>query len=575
MKIFFNAFILLIFTAPIHVLEAQNLSNKIPADPMFVMELDLNILNSNMPMAEFKNLNLVKSVVSSFFPAIGDGSSGEQIEIDDLGLAESGKIYFTAYGTEGGEAYALLMPLADESKFDNYYEKSIGSILEEEANKSKLNDYNISDWSAGSHIAWGKSSLVFFTADKKWSSEDYENISWEEMNSMETGFIKDELSNLLNNSNTSNKPWKSKINAGKGAIKMWGDYGGFMKRMMDFGGVGMDAMGMSSMMNIYNSLYNGMELMVDVSFLAGKADMEMIMTLPKSFPSAKAMTSGKINKKFRKYIQGNNLLGLYSFAIDPEAYGEGMKEMIFQLYDQMPELMGMGRELGGLLGMFIDEQALYNFFKGDIVFACTGIQQYEKIVTSYQYDDDFNELETIDTITSQVPQVTAMISYGDELNLNRLLSIGEKLGGLIPVTNNYYELPISEFGTFYLAKHDGIIFLSNDKTLVSQKLTTGYTSSVLEKDVWKKMKGNSFYAYWDIPRTMLIANENGLPVGDQMVNMSKESLKNIELSAPRNQTGAYKSNFSFEFVNQKENALELMMNFVNDLFFSENGGRSL
>ena len=114
-----------------------------------------------------------------------------------------------------------------------------------------------------------------------------------------------------------------------------------------------------------------------------------------------------------------------------------------------------------------------------------------------------------------------------------------------------------------MGKYKGILFISNDMALMTQKLTTGWGDQALRGKLWKSIKKNSMYGYWDIPRTMQMANDNGLPVDEQLVNMSKESLRNVQFWAARNQSDNYETSFSFDFVNHQTNSLELLLNFIN------------
>jgi len=56
-----------------------------------------------------------------------------------------------------------------------------------------------------------------------------------------------------------------------------------------------------------------------------------------------------------------------------------------------------------------------------------------------------------------------------------------------------------------------------------------------------------------------------MPVDDNMINVSKEALQNVEFIVPRNQGGTYNSSFKFNFVNQKENSLKLFLGFINEM----------
>lgn len=540
--------------------------------PYMVMQVDLAKLDQNMSMEKLKSMDLFNDLFTTYFPKYEKDGEMQRLNLDEIGLSNTGKITMVAYPTEEGSAFATKMPITNKAGFESYYEEAIGNI-NEEAELGSYENYALSPWSGGTYMAWNETSVINFSADKTWGASDYEDLSWEEMQSIEEAFVMDQLEAYLSGASAAGG---NKSFSGTGAIQVWGDYGAFAEKMMGSTmGMGMGAPGMESLSGIYDMLYSGMEMNLDVNFLMGKAKVDMDLKMPDNYPDIKSFTNGKINKKFKKYINGNNLVGLYSFAFEPETYFEAMKPMMYDIFDGIPEMMGLGREVAGLMGMFIDEEAIYNFFKGDVLVAFTGVQQFENIVTTYQYDDDFNAIEILDTVNSQLPQFTAMLSYGDEVNMRRIMSIGEKLGVLMPANKNYYEIAAPTGGTFYLGTYDDILFISNDVALMTQKLTTGWGGNAVGGDIWKSVKKNSIFGFWDVPRTVQLADENGMPVGEEMVNMSKESLRHVKMVSPRNQSGSYKTSFTFDFVNQKTNALELMVNFINNAFFNTGNQNSL
>jgi len=605
--------LLLALIVGINASSAQHLQNYLPENPTAIVHIKPGILQSKVNMAELRELPLVKNMMqglSSMVPTEYAGSEG--FSLADLGIDVNKEMYFYAKMQDDGNVAGLLVNVLDKNvltkmiKDMNFKEKALDNgnfitYMDGEQFVSIGNDMAIMGM-------LNKTPEPFDPyADMDWSSEEFEETEEieeevteenEELvfedHDIEEGeiieYTEEETQRYQNESPKLNQQWldqnltnalsptsglslskKTKLASGKGVLTAWVDYGNMMSGISSM--AGMDAMAGGMMKDLYGTMYNGMEAYLDVQFNDGEMVMESNYSYPKSLTRGLDLTDAKVNSKFRKYIKGDNLLGVYSMALNPEAYGNIIKETMLNAMDAMPQTMGLGRDLAPLLGVIIDEEAIYNFFKGDMVIALTGLNTVEKTVTTYEYDEDFNPIEKESTVESKIPEFTAMMTLGDKANMLRLLNVGKKMG-VMESYGKYFQVKAPLGFDLFIAMENDIMIISNDAQLITHNLSSGYSNKV-GKQEWKNIKKNAMHLFWNLPQTLNMASEFGLPLGEDAVNMSRESIKEIVWNTPRKQGSKMSSSIKMSFINEKENSLKLMLNFFNDMFFPEDQRTSM
>ena len=531
MKTFLTTLFVVLF-AGLNLTNAQNLQQYLPANPTAVVHIKPAVLQAKVDMAELESMAIVKTMMDGLQSMIPSVSNSEDFGLSDIGVDTYRDMYFYANSTEGGMVTALLVNLSDRSKLEKNME-GLGyqmKGIEESAFKTYMNNEQFISVGDGMAILGMLSKTPEpFDPYAGYSFED--EIVMEEVEEEEIDYDDEEpvfedhdieeeeelielpTENRFENESPSlNQAWldenlmktiipsggltlskKTKLAKGKGVMTAWIDYGEMMTSFSSMSG--MDAAMGGMMDNLYGSIYKGMDAFVDLQFNNGEMVMESEYGFPKSLTRGLDLTDGKVNPKFRKYIKGDNLLGVYSMALNPEAYGNIVKETMLTVMDGMPETMGLGRDLAPLLGVIIDEEAIYDFFKGDMVVALTGMNTFEKTVTTYEYDDDFNPIEKESTVESKIPEFTAMMTIGDKANMQRILNVGKKLG----VMENYgkYFQVIAPIGfDLFMAIENDILLISNDAQLITHNLSTGYANKVGGQE-WKNIKKNSMHLYWN------------------------------------------------------------------------------
>ena len=127
-------------------------------------------------------------------------------------------------------------------------------------------------------------------------------------------------------------------------VSMWLDYG-FVNQM------GMRDLGymdpsMKTFMNAYQSLSEDSNLSIAMNFNPGaiEVDYDIIMN-PRWTRYLKASLDAKINRKFARYIKGDNLLGYFSVCYNMENMLREGKNLVMPLFESIPYVGPMAPEI--------------------------------------------------------------------------------------------------------------------------------------------------------------------------------------------------------------------------------------
>ncbi len=368
-------------------------------------------------------------------------------------------------------------------------------------------------------------------------------------------------------------------NAKKTDANIWLDYGAVYQFYMD--AMGSYSGGEAAMLaDLMSSMYEDTYLSMGVNFDAGavnfNVDSYMNNQMLKFYREA---TDAKMNKKFLKYVQGENLMGYWSFNINVENTVQGYRELFMPMFNSIPMYGSMANDMMDIMDIFIDEEAIYDLWKGDLLFAVTGLKDFERTITTYEYDEDFNKKEVQTTVTQKLPEFVMMSSYGDEENVLKFLKLGEKTPFLVN-KGSYYQATIPEADMeVYIALNKGTLFVTNNMDLIQNHLRKGYPKKErMSKEQCERIKDNSMVFYWDLPQTLNAASAFGIPLAGpsgQILNVSKDSFESIVWTAPKGGEQSVNQMISLNFVNKEMNSMEQIFNYINEVVMMSMGGNSM
>jgi len=142
----------------------------------------------------------------------------------------------------------------------------------------------------------------------------------------------------------------------------------------------------------------------------------------------------------------------------------------------------------------IDEKAIYKVFTGDAVVAVNGVKELEVVHTTYDYDDEFNRTEIIDTSLQKMPELVLMLGVGNKKDVNKIIKvllntkIVEKNGNVYSADIKKSKVPV------HFRIYDDILFISNNKTYIQNPVIYSKNKQ-LNREHSKMFKKNTFVAY--------------------------------------------------------------------------------
>jgi len=357
---------------------------------------------------------------------------------------------------------------------------------------------------------------------------------------------------------------------------LWLDY----KQLMALGQGGLGNMGGPSLASLgdfsqfFEQLYEGVYLTVALNFNQGSLELQsqvvgngkMVEVLNKAYNT-------RFNRKMLRYIDGRDLLGYYSVRFDVEELITGLKDILFSAMAEVPEFGEVFVRVTDVLDIVVDEDALYDLFKGDILLAMTGIRQSETPVTSYEYDEHFNPDRVEKSIKKQYPEFVAMASYGDEENVLKLVRLAESFDMALDM-GAYYQVPgTGEGDGLFFALGKGVLVITNDANLIQEKLASGVERNArLGKKHRRNLARNVQALYWDTRVTWDAIGQTDAATTSPEMTRTMEKIKDrvlgVSLLTSRKKV---RTRLTLDLADKESNALEQLLSLINQLVLEAAG----
>ncbi len=561
-------------------INAQNSSDYLPENPTFVLKVNPNVIETKVDLDKLLEMDFFESFLAS---TSADINYDNQESIADAlenpskyGIDMRSSSYFVGEMSDVGSFFTYVFKLSDEQKFAQFYEDNIktDSFVQQEIGDFQNIEMN------NSYLSWNKDVVMMTNGTVKYDYTEYTDEEFIEAELVQATTLKNYVQDLIKNSPTQNQYFLAQSD--NSDMYMWLDYGYLSTMGEGMGGDLMDDIPvlLQGFVEGFQSMNEDTYVAMAMNFDKGAINIDSKTHMNDDMLQVwKGAVDMNINKKFGKYIKGNNLLGLLSFAYSIENTAKGFKNMLYNKVEKSSDMGGVATSMMDIFAIAIDEEALYNLFKGDMVFAITGMRNYEREVTVYEYDADFNRVEVQRMSTETLPEFTMMMSYGNEKDVRKLIRLGEK-ATLIQHNGKYYTIAIPDMSMeFYIALHKGILFFTNDRDLIINNLSRGYSRQKrMSKAQCKMLKENSRVFQWNIPETMDVVGNLGMALGfegDQMMNMTKNTFENITMTSSKIVGNTVNSTISLNLANKEINALEELFNYFNNLYITEMGGRKM
>ena len=251
---------------------------------------------------------------------------------------------------------------------------------------------------------------------------------------------------------------------------------------------------------MYNveELYRNSSVSSTLDFTNTSAVLNIDYTMSNAMAKhAKAMYNGKMNKDFFKYFNQDKMLGYMSVNASTEGllteYPKLMKSMFANsTNNEMATAIPLGADL---LSVFLDEEAVGELVRGDMLFVVNDIAKKQVTYTTYDYDENYNRIPIEKTKEETVPDFIFMATSNGESIFNKLMNIAVKENEMT-VDNGIYKFntPRSVPVNVYAMHAKGVLFFATSKDQLLAIRNGSFKGSV-SGDHKKNISKNTSAAY--------------------------------------------------------------------------------
>ena len=222
--------------------------------------------------------------------------------------------------------------------------------------------------------------------------------------------------------------------------------------------------------NYYGNLQAG--LYADKEGFKLQSQLELTDDMAKRF---KRIYGNRLNRKFLKYVDIDEAIGLFSLSMDTRAYLEELPALMKDTYGGLFERYEADIALGAdLVSLLLDEAAIAKVAEGDALFVLNGLTEQEIAYTSYEYDEDYNYIEVEKTKMETIPDFLLMFSSDDEPLYNRIMAYVMSKGFLTEHDGVFRfkddDLPFE----LVFARKNGIVFVGTSVNQLTSILNGSY-----------------------------------------------------------------------------------------------------
>lgn len=365
------------------------------------------------------------------------------------------------------------------------------------------------------------------------------------------------------NSILNNKKYLAQYDS-KAVVNVWNsNLGGTLSDF--YGGIS------SAIIGYNNSSYDFVDGYGEFStnlYLEGtKTRIGVDITLSEEFAKKfERMGKQKLNKKFFKYINEDQLLGYMTYKINTKNFLEEYPSILAKTYAPLygahyKEEMELGMEFFSLV---LDEEAVSKLVNGDVYFGLSGISEKEVTYFDYEYDEDYNYQEIEKTKMEKLPEFILMATTKEESFTNKLVDYLSKKE-IVVRENGYYkildkssDIPLD---LYFVIKND-IFFLTTSSAEISAIVNDSFKSK-LSGSHKKMMQAGNFSAFFNGTK---FGQEFPFDEGDipnmKAMRFAAENASDFYLKSSRIKNRKMHTELIMEIPANQKNLINYMMSFV-------------
>lgn len=551
---------------------AQNLEDKIPGNVQAVVSVNGNRMLDLISISEFNKFNFTKELLKE---ASKNDRNKAVNGIEDFGFDLNSNAYYFYQQTDSINYHNMIIKLADKNKFENLLSSSEKENIELKDGVSMINESsNISIWNSNMLLlTFGDQSYNYFKdhearfkKQRVNEDESYYQIKKRITNKWERNHALNIFNSNVNSSIKSNANYIASKDD-KAVASAWiKNYGQLLGTAMS--GI-YGAASMSSIMGPNSSMYGGFKSVVANLYFdnnAVKMTTKMEVT-PEWQDMLKKIYNSKMNKKFFNYFDENNMMAYMGMSMNMQAMFEEYPALVTSMYGGMLPDYKDEMKLGGeLMSILLDEEAIGELITGDMLFILNDISEKDVEYTSYDYDEDYNKIETIKTKKELRPDFTIMIGSEKGNFLNRSAMLGVKKN-LIEKKSGYYKVkvPKNEFPIdLFMAIKDDILFLTSSEKNISNIVRGNFSRNVGKHEKLIRNSISAFYMnggqiFSKVPVSELSDDE------ESYLNFAQNNFKDAYFKSSKIKGNKVLSEMKINTNDRQGNSLKLLFNFIEVL----------
>lgn len=328
----------------------------------------------------------------------------------------------------------------------------------------------------------------------------------------------------------------------------------------------------AQIINRIQEMNTGYYYHIGLDFEAGQLHLSSRTFVPANkFNSYAAMYQNQPNKALFRYLNARNLMGFGSVAINVKEAVAILLDTYTPMLREMPEFSKKLDPTLQFMGVALDEDALANMLKGDMMLAFTDVREVESTYIDYVYDENYNMKKVEKTRKELAPIVTATASIGNVDSFNKLLRLLEAYGVIQMTENQQFKItiPNQKFNPKLLV-HEGILLISNDDILLEMlaKGSAVKKKEQLDKKMQSEVMSHSQFFMLDLHRMMMemMEDENVNNDLEKPISVLDDYLKEARLTGIEVENNYFEYNFRLLMKDTKTNAAMQLFHLGNDLF---------
>ncbi|WP_445711546.1 hypothetical protein [Flavobacterium sp.] len=277
-------------------------------------------------------------------------------------------------------------------------------------------------------------------------------------------------------------PFSAKINT-KADISTWVNYKSAFSSIRDLTSSMKYIFGRNTSFtdtDVIENYINGMNF--DFYFENDKARVEEVIEYSSSLAEVMNKVSNrKINKSIYKYFPNQDPLGYMTYHINSKELLNSYPKLIEQMYSGNPYFGHDDMSIVvDLMATMIDEEAVSTLFDGDLSMFLHDIKKEESSYTTYEYDENYDEVEVEKTIQKTIPVFTMLFTSTHKTMADKLFDLGVRKGGLIK-RKGYYEVKgSSDMGALKLIKDGDVIVITNGLEYLINGKGSNFSKSIIK-----------------------------------------------------------------------------------------------